>query len=131
MLRAQKSSSISYKDYATVMNSSRDTFGRLHFVESMETVEIDANRELFQATYDRRQDSVGMAVVALVTTVLDKEPKNLAPLYSSIDPAAREKLFSESTNRCREWGPISFTYERFEVTVFGDGKIEADPLETA
>ncbi len=94
----------------------------------MSTIEFDANRELFQAVYDRNQDSVSLAVVALVATALDKEPDHLAPLYSSIGVDAFEGRFRGTTNTRR--GHISFNYEGFEVTVFGDGKIEADPLET-
>ncbi|WP_321112507.1 HalOD1 output domain-containing protein [Halorussus salinisoli] len=93
----------------------------------MTTIEFDANRELFQAVYDRNQDSVGLAVVALVATVLDKEPDHLAPLYSSIDEDEFEGLLQETTDTRRGQGHISFNYEGFEVTVFGDGKIEADP----
>ncbi|MFC4551548.1 MULTISPECIES: HalOD1 output domain-containing protein [Halorussus] len=96
----------------------------------MSTVEFDVDRELFQAEYDRHQDPVSLAVVALVATVLDKEPDHLAPLYSSIDVDEFEGLSQETTNTRRGQGHISFNYEGFEVTVFGDGKMEADPLET-
>lgn len=95
----------------------------------MSTVEFDADRELFQAVYDRNHDSASLAVVALVATVLDREPDHLVPLYSSIDVDVFEELFQETTNIRRGRGPVSFDYEGFEVTVFGDGKIEADPLE--
>lgn len=95
----------------------------------MSTVEFDVDRELFQAEYDRHQDPVSLAVVALVATVLDKEPDRLAPLYSSIDVDVLAELVADSTPML--WGAsrFSFTYEGFEVTVFGDGTIEAAPLE--
>ncbi|MFC4451881.1 HalOD1 output domain-containing protein [Halorussus aquaticus] len=96
----------------------------------MSTVEFDTDRELFQAEFDRTHDSVSLAVVALVATVRDKEPDLLAPLYSSIDVDALEELFADSTITQQGGGRISFTYEGLEVTVCGDGKIEAVPLET-
>ena len=129
MLRTQQSPSTSYGACARVMNSPQDTRGCLELVDSMSTVEFDADRELFQAMYDGNQDSVSVAVVALVATVLGEEPEHLDPLYSSIDVDALEELFPESTNTPQGWGRVSFNYEGFEVTVFGDGKIEADSLE--
>ena len=65
----------------------------------------------------------------MVATVLGKEPERLAPLYSSIDVDALEELFPESTNTPQESSHVSFNYEGFEVTVFGEGRIEADSLE--
>lgn len=129
MLRTQQPPSPHCEACSRMMNSFQDTRGCLELVDSMLTVEFDADRELFQAEYDRDQDSESLAVVALVATVLDKEPGHLAPLYSSIDVDALEELFQGSNNNWRGQDHISFTYEGFEVTVFGDGKIEADPLE--
>ncbi|MFC4448295.1 HalOD1 output domain-containing protein [Halorussus aquaticus] len=107
-----------------------DTRGCLELVDSMTAIEFDTNRGLFRAVYDRNRDSASLAVVALVATVLDEDPDRLAPLYSSIGGDAFERRFREITDTRRGKGHTSFSYEGFEVTVFGDGTIEADSLDT-
>lgn len=111
------------------MDSSQATQGSTEFVESMVPVEFVIDRELFQASYDSTRDRTSLAVVSVVATALDRDPMDLPPLYSVIDPDALEELLSGSANGLRGCDSISFRYAGFEVTVFSEGIIEAEPVE--
>lgn len=65
--------------YSVVMNSSQEMNGRVDFVDSMNIVTLDLERGHSQGTYDSIRDSPSMAVVAVVATVLGKDPQVFAP----------------------------------------------------
>lgn len=98
-------------------------------VESISAVEFDADDELFHATYDSACDSTSLAIVTVVATALDTELCALSPLQSTLDTEALNNLVSESSTDQGCCDSISFSYEGFEVTVTGEGVIEAVPLE--
>lgn len=97
----------------------------------LSTTEFDAESEYFRATYDSTRDSASLAVVAVVSTALGRDPLNLTPLQSVIDTESLDKLATEIFTGHGTVDSISFCYEGFEVTVFGDGSIEAGPIENA
>lgn len=111
------------------MESSQDIAGNVEFVESMSTVEYDADEEFFQVTYDSNQDSTSLAIVATVATALGRDPQDLTPLQSAVDTEALDKLTAESSTGLGQGDSISFCYEGFEVTVLSEGVIEANPRE--
>lgn len=98
-------------------------------IDSMSTVEFDADEESFRVTHDSDRDSTSLAVVAMVATALGRDPLDLTPLHSAIDTEALEKLTAESLGGLQQCDSISFCYEGFEVTVFSEGDIGADPIE--
>ena len=97
----------------------------------LSTTEFDAEGEYFRATYNSTRDSASLAVVAVVSTALGRDPLNLTPLQSVIDTESLDELATETFTGHGTVDSISFCYEGFEVTVFGDGSIEADPTENA
>ncbi|WP_436926674.1 HalOD1 output domain-containing protein [Halosimplex amylolyticum] len=113
------------------METSRTMAVNLEIVDSVRTIELDAEGESIRATYDSTRDSTSFAVVAVVTTVLGKDPRAVTPLQSAIDTDALDRVSSESSTGFGNCDSISFSYEGLEVTVTGDGVIEADPIEDA
>ena len=99
--------------------------------ESLSAVEFDVESESFRATYDRTRDSTSLAVVATVATALGRDPLNLTPFHSVIETDSLDELVMESSTGHGNCESISFCYEEFEITIFSDGIIEADPTENA
>ena len=110
------------------MVSSKETGRAFELVESMTDVEFDAERERFQATYDSTRESASLAIVTVVATAMDRNPIDLPPLESAIDTDALEQLVAVPSG-VQGCASISFRYEGFEVTVAGEGQIEAVPIE--
>lgn len=113
------------------MGTSQRSTGRGGLVDSLGTVEFDADQEVFQATYDCEQDPVGLAVITVVTAAGGTDPVELVPLQSVIDTDALEALLSPATNDGRGCDQVTFRYEGFEITVTSAGMIEATPTTNA
>lgn len=71
--------------------------------------------------------SVSQAVIEAVARAEGVEPTELTPpLYEIVDPDTLDALFaSPSTGGLRD-GRLTFTYNRSEVTVSGDGYVSVD-----
>lgn len=110
---------------------SHDSSAAMAIVESMTAVEFDPERDLFFASYDSDSDPASLSVVAVVAAANECNPLDLPPLHGTIETDALDAVFAESATGGTEHGSPSFAYDRFEVTVFGDGLIEADPLDSA
>lgn len=102
---------------------------RPEFAESLSTVDFDTDIRSYRATYNNTHDSTSLAVVAVVSTALDKDPLDLTPLQSVIETDSLDELAVESLGGGGSFKSISFDYEGFGVTVFGEGVIEARPTE--
>jgi len=63
------------------------------------------------------------AVVHALATASDTDPTELAPLYSSIDTAALDQMFSEHGGASDASAVLSFQVENWNVFVRGDGRI--------
>lgn len=110
------------------MESSRTTTANTEVVESLSPVEFDVEDKSFQATYDSTRDSASLAVVSAVSSALGREPRNLPPLQSAIETEALDKLATKFSTDPENYGRISFGYEGLEITVTGEGVIEANPV---
>lgn len=97
--------------------------------DTLSPVESDADTGIFRTRYDSSRDSTSLAVIAAVATADNRDPFDLAPLESAIDTAALDLLFQEPATLGEGCTRTTFCYEGFEVTVFGDGLIEVDPIE--
>ncbi|MCU4740534.1 hypothetical protein OB955_08695 [Halobacteria archaeon AArc-m2/3/4] len=97
----------------------------------MTAVEYNLEKELFQASYDVNSDSTTLAVVAVIETATSKDSLELAPLHYTIDGDALDDLFTNSITGTEKRGSTSFEYEGFEVTVFSEGRIEAERITGA
>lgn len=111
------------------MEASESRFGGADLVESMSDVEFDAEREVYRAGYDGRYDSASMAVVSIVSNALDRDPTDLPPIHSTVDTGSLDVILSGTGTRPQGVGTVSFQYEGFEVTVYSEGFVEADPIE--
>lgn len=96
--------------------------------ESLSPVEFDAESDSFQATYDSSRDSTSLAIVAVVATALGEDPQVLTPLQTVVDTDALDELMTESATGLGACNSITFRYDEFEVTVTGEGLIEAAPV---
>jgi hypothetical protein len=95
----------------------------------MATVEFDADKEIFQATFDTKRDAPYLAALGVVATALNRDLLDLSPLYSSIETDRLEWRFLESPQEVQDCDSVTFCYEGFEVTVSSEGLVEADPME--
>lgn len=97
-------------------------------VDSMSVVEFDVDGDRFRASYDSDRDSAPLAVVAVISTVLDRDPLALPPLYGVADVGPLEDLSSGPSDDSGDPQRTAFRYEGFDVTVSGD-TVEAVPRE--
>ncbi|WP_226008042.1 HalOD1 output domain-containing protein [Natrinema salinisoli] len=109
------------------MQSSQNAIGAVEIVSSMDNVEFDVDEDTFRAEYDSSRDQPSLAVVAAVAGVSNTEPEELTPLHSVVNTSALNDLFSPTGNARQRNGCLSFSYEGFDVTVFGEGTVEVSP----
>lgn len=95
----------------------------------MGLVEYDLETQSFTATYDSTRDSTCLAVVAIVSTVLGREPRDLTPLHTVVETDALDELATPSSPGQRACDRISFQYEGFEITVTNEDVVGATPIE--
>lgn len=82
--------------------------------------------------YDQGADSYHVAserselastnVVLSVAAIEETAPTSLPPLAATVDPEALDNLFVADVR-----GHVSFTYAGYEVTIYGDGRLEIVP----
>lgn len=77
-------------------------------------------------------DSVCIAVVELVGTVLDRDPVDLPPLHGWIDTDALDSLFRTSADDpSGPRGFVAFEYVGCEVRAYADGEVVVRRLDQA
>lgn len=91
----------------------------------LSSVESGSESESFRATYDTACESTSLAVVAAVTAARGDDPLTLTPLQTVVDTDALDELTTEGAPSRGAHECISFRYDGFEVTVTGEGVIEA------
>ena len=111
------------------MTSSQENVGTVEIVDSMDAVAFDSDANRFRATFDGDRDAASLAVVAVVAVATNSDPVDLTPLHDAVDSSALDALFSRPATGNR--GSVTFPYEGFELTVCGEGTIEACPRGTA
>ncbi len=72
---------------------------------------------------DARTVSLSEAAVIAVADERGIDPTDLPPLYEFVDPDALDALFE---GRCEMGGEVRFTLDGCVVTVYADGRVEAD-----
>lgn len=100
-------------------------------VDSLSPVELAAESESAQATYDNARDSTSLAVVAVVAAARGEDMGDLPPLHAAIDTDALDELMMDSVTGPRGCDSISFRYDELDITVTREGVIEANPIESA
>ncbi len=87
---------------------------------------------LTQRRIDAKSTPVSQAVIEAVAEsdgvdVTDVEPPEYEPLYSVVDPEGLDTLFEPTLGgETRSAGTVTFEYAGYDVTVYGDGRIELD-----
>lgn len=111
------------------MNSSSNPSGRTVIGDELDVVEVDAERERFQARFDRTELSASLAIVEMIASIGDTSPLEITPISTTIDTVVLDTLLSTSPTGDQGCNCITVHYEGFEATVHSDGRLEADPLE--
>lgn len=97
--------------------------------DELDVVEFDSDRDGFRARFDSTERSASLAIVEMIAAIGNTSPLELTPISTTIDTDALDALLSPSPNGDRVCDSIAFHYEGFEVTVYHDGQMQADPLE--
>lgn len=103
----------------------------LDIVDSIDSVERDADTDTAWATFDGKRDDVTLAVVAVVSAVEDRAPTDLEPLQSVVDTDALRGLMRASGRPPQSPTSTSFRYEGYEVTVSSEEIVEVTPVADA
>lgn len=94
---------------STILTDSTDRFG------------YDPITETYHAQHDWTSDSpLSITVVGAVAAVIGKEPTEMEPLHSAIDPDALDTLLSSGTEAGIQ---VKFEYEEQLVTATGHGEV--------
>ena len=89
-------------------------------------VNFDTESQTYTSKFTGEYDKPpSISVVEAVLEAVEKDLKDLRPLYEVIDPDALDQLF-ESPRQSRG-GYIMFEFEGCNVTVNGDGSIAVSP----
>lgn len=76
-------------------------------------------------------ESASTAVVRAVSAVVGREPSNLRPLASVLDPEALDALFeSRSDGQSRTGGRLSFVYSGCRVSIDNGEYLTIEPLDS-
>ena len=95
---------------------------------SFESFEYYPDEEVHQAIFDGDVVAPSMAVVGAVSTVADKDPLDIEPLHSTVDPDALNALFADNK---REEGNVHarFSFEGYSVTLSSYGCVTVRPSQ--
>jgi len=127
-LLEQNPVSTPWNPYNPVMESSQPQFETVELVDSMHSIEFDADEGTYRAEYNTDRDQPSLAIVAMIAAVAGSDPTELPPLHSAIDTGALDSLFSATPAGGHRSGRLSFLYEGFEVSMSSEGTIVADPV---
>ncbi|ELY68009.1 HalOD1 output domain-containing protein [Natrinema versiforme] len=88
-------------------------------------IEYDIETNSYRAQFDFTSIEPSVAVIDALEAITDRESTALPPLYEAIDPEGLDAVI-ESTQRTPhpDQSSVSFPYQGFLVTVFGDGTLE-------
>ena len=95
------------------------------------SIYYDGCRGTYHAWYESGDDEpMSLALLAMVSSVLQVESTDLEVLYQHVDPDALDALLAhwlDDESRARR-GSISFPFARCGVTLCADGEIVIDPV---
>lgn len=75
-------------------------------------------------------ESVSMAVVSAVSTVVGRDAEEIRPLAEVLDPDALDALFAQRENGAsRRGGEVSFIYSDCRVTIQNGEYLSVRPLD--
>ncbi|WP_137287488.1 HalOD1 output domain-containing protein [Halorussus salinisoli] len=91
-------------------------------------LERDETMGCYRVRYDRTDQPASMVVVSAVAAVVERDPLDLEPLRSALDPDAMDDLFAQTPGgRVRNSGRIEISLADHRVVVDADGDVEIYP----
>lgn len=80
---------------------------------------------------DSSPPTITQRVVEAISEATGTDPLELEPLYDTVDPDCLENLFTETASPGSQTnGRVSFTASGCRVTVWSDGDVEAELVES-
>jgi hypothetical protein len=96
----------------------------------VEAVEYHQETATVRTQFDQEKTTASMAVIATLADVLDTDPVELDPLYSTVDPGALDAIVRVRHDTDGDIH-VTFTHEGHAITVFSYGMVtisrEHDP----
>ena len=92
----------------------------------LESVEYQRDTETYRGRYDQETTSPSMAVVAVLSEVMNTDPLELDPLHYTVDTDALD-AFVRVRSTADGHAHISFAFDEYAVTVSGNGEIAVAP----
>ncbi|AOW79976.1 hypothetical protein HTSR_0788 [Halodesulfurarchaeum formicicum] len=92
----------------------------------VEAVQYHSETAAVRTRFDQAETPASMAVIGTLAEVMNVDPLDLEPLYSTVDPDALDALSNAPPGMD---GPIqvSFTHEDHAITVYSDGEVTITP----
>jgi len=92
----------------------------------VEAVEYARKSGTVRTQFDHEQTSASMAVIATLADVLNTDPSDIDPLYSTVDPDALD-TFVQVHNRANGDTHVRFTHAGYAITVHSYGVVAITP----
>lgn len=92
----------------------------------VEAVEYHRESATVRTQFDQEKTPASMAVIATLAEVMDADPVELNPLYSTVDPDALDALVRVRT-RTNGDIHVTFTHEGHAITVYSYGVVAITP----
>ncbi|MFW5973894.1 MAG: HalOD1 output domain-containing protein [Natrialbaceae archaeon] len=89
----------------------------------------ESDSETYLARYDRTETPASMAVVAVISKALGRDPVEMDQLYYAIDAEALDELIDEGDVGAAV--SVTFAYEGYEVTVTAGEVVAVRPAAGA
>ena len=88
----------------------------------VEAVEYSQESSIVRIQFDQEKTSASTAVIATLADVMDADPSELKPLYSTVDPGALDALVRVRNGTTGDIH-VSFTHEDHAITVSSYGVV--------
>lgn len=106
--------------------------GRARDEHAARVVEYHEASETFRTQFDSSTRRASEAVLSAVATATGRDPLDLPPLYSVLDPDALDSLFTRRLHgRHRQDATVRFEYVGCRVSVRAHGTVLVEPPEEA
>lgn len=96
-----------------------------------DTMNYDSETDTYRATFDSKTIDPSLAVVKGLASVCEKQPTELTPLGTIIDPNALDQILTTPASDPTGDRKVEFTFEEHAVTVMSYGLVKIQPVATA
>jgi len=95
---------------------------------SFESFEYHPDEGVHRAVFDGDEVAPSMAVIGAVSTVAEKDPLDLEPLHSAIDPDALDAFLADTKGGEGDI-PLRFSVEGYSVSLSSHGCVTVQPSQ--